>query len=142
MAAPWALKDFAQQRVGVAALAAKLGRGGDFSGCYVLLDERVPVYVGISRGVIARLRQHVFGNTHFDASLAYRMAERTLPHERTRGDAMADPLFAETFKKKRDYLRTLSAATVEISNPLELYLFEVYASMEYDTSEWNSFQTH
>src|SRR5687767_6266457 len=41
----------------------------DFSGCYLLLEAGKPLYVGISRKVISRLRQHVKGRDHYSASL-------------------------------------------------------------------------
>jgi hypothetical protein len=30
----------------------------------------------------------------------------------------------------------------EIANPLELYIFEAYAAMEFSTAHWNTFRTH
>lgn len=73
---PWPASLFSETGRGVAALAKALGLPGDFSGCYVLLDGAVPVYVGISRGVLNRLRQHMLSKDHLGASLAYMMAKR------------------------------------------------------------------
>ncbi|MEA9565528.1 hypothetical protein [Xanthomonas sp. WHRI 8932A] len=118
----------------------------DFSGCYVLLEAGTPIYVGISRSVIGRLRQHVFGKTHFDASLAFRVAisrhAGTTIAKLTRSEAMQDPLFGTSFAEAQAYLRTLQVAFITIENPLELYVFEPYCALELDTHQWNSFETH
>jgi hypothetical protein len=70
LAAPIPMSLFCKKGFGVKSILSCLQRSGDFSGCYVLLREGTPFYVGISRTVVQRLRQHVTGNTHFDASLA------------------------------------------------------------------------
>jgi hypothetical protein len=126
----------------VKTILARLGRSHDLSGCYVLLHEGKPFYVGISRGVVGRLRQHGMGTTHFDASLAYRMACEKVHHEMTRAEAMRNPSFRAAFNDAQQLLRGCSVAFVEITNPLELYLFEAYCAMELDTAEWNTFATH
>jgi predicted GIY-YIG superfamily endonuclease len=136
------LADFCASGAGVKTIAAKLGKRKDFSGCYVLLRDRKPFYVGISRGVIGRLRQHGTGKTHFDASLAYRMACEKVPHKVTRSAAMADPVFRNAFDEAKELLMGSSVAFVEVQNALELYLFEAYCAMELDTCEWNTFRTH
>jgi len=136
------LADFCVSGVGVKTIAAKLGKQNDFSGCYVLQRNNKPFYVGISRGVIARLRQHGTGKTHFDASLAYRMAREKVRHKMTRSAAMADPVFRSAFDQAKELLKGSSVAFVEIRNDLELYLFEAYCAMELDTYEWNTFRTH
>jgi hypothetical protein len=74
LANPVPMSSFCKQGVGVKSILSGLRRSSDFSGCYVLLQDGKPFYVGISRTVVQRLRQHVTGNTHFDASLAYLMA--------------------------------------------------------------------
>jgi hypothetical protein len=134
--------DFAEDSTGPVTLARRLGRTGDFSGCYVLLDNARPVYVGISRKVLSRLRQHLRGRTHFDASLAYAIAQRRRPTKGHRSTAMAIPDFRAEFEQARKYLSGLSVSFVEIENPLELYLFEPFAAMELGTHEWNTFRTH
>src|SRR3546814_1243373 len=67
LAEPRNMEIFARPGVGSGTLIRDLGIPQDFSGCYVLLDAGVAIYVGISRGVIGRLRQHAFGKMHFDA---------------------------------------------------------------------------
>lgn len=139
---PLAMSSFCVPGVGVKSILSRLRRSRDFSGCYVLLRDKKPFYVGISRTVIQRLRQHVTGNTHFDASLAYLMAAANTGHEMKRSDAMQDPLVRGAFEKAKALLRDCSVAFIEIENPLELYLFEAYCAMELDTCEWNTFRTH
>jgi len=133
---------FAESGVGPATLANRFKLPGDFAGCYVLLGTPKPIYVGISRRVFHRLRQHVLGTTHYAASLAYRIASSRQSHALTRDDAMCDPAFQTAFADAQHYIRGLSVAFIPIPNPLELYLFEAYAAMELDTHEWNTFETH
>lgn len=139
---PQQMLGFAEDRVGVSTLLKRMHREDDFSGCYVLIDRGTPIYVGISRGVISRLRQHVRGQTHFDASLAYRIACVRHEHNLTRAAAMDLDEFRVQFQLSQEYLRSLQVAFVEIENPLELYVFEAFAALELDTGEWNTFATH
>lgn len=142
MAQPTPMSAFAIEGVGVAALLAQFDLNNDFTGCYVLIDGTDPIYVGISRTVLQRLRQHVRGTTHFDASLAYRIAAANQPHGMTRHAAMSDGEFRQHFAAAQMYIRGLNVAFIEIQNPVELYLFEVFCAMELDTSVWNTFETH
>lgn len=140
--APVAMSRFARDRIGPATLAKELGRPADFQGCYVLLEEGRPCYIGISRRVLSRLRQHVRGGTHFDASLAYRMARNGDDHGMTRAEAMDTQWFRKKFDVARKRIERMDAAFVEITNDLELHLFEAYAALELKTAEWNTFRTH
>jgi len=146
LAAPSNMELFARPGVGAGTLLKELHIPKDFSGCYVLIEAGVPIYVGISRGVVGRLRQHVCGKTHFDASLAFRIAMSKHPDRAianlTRANAMQDPQFGATFADAQKYLRSLQVATIAIDNPLELYVFEAYCAIELDTNQWNSFETH
>lgn len=131
-------------------LAKRLGFDADFSGCYVLQDGTTPLYVGISRSVLKRLRQHLLGENHFTATLAYSMAKKrhsaTLEPDEvltgTRESVMEKLKEGTAFKDTQTYLHGLSVGVVSIENPLELYVFEAYAAMALETSEWNTFRTH
>jgi hypothetical protein len=139
---PHKAAEFAKPGVGPVAIAKTLGHESDFSGCYVLLEKAAPLYVGISRSVLSRIRQHVTGKSHFDAGLVYAVAQRRRPTVGKRGQVMEDAGFRDEFDKAQQYLRGLSVAFIEIENPLELYVFEAYAAMALDTAEWNTFRTH
>jgi hypothetical protein len=142
IAEPRTLNEFCTYGIGLKTMLRRLGQVHDLSGCYVLLRHDKPFYVGISRGVVGRLRQHGMGKTHFDASLAYRMACEKIAHETTRNEAMKNPAFRQAFDEAQQLLLDSNVAFIEISNPLELYLFEAYCAMELNTSEWNTFRTH
>ncbi len=124
MSHPIPMSEFANEGVGIANLLRKFNIPKDFEGCYVLIDGALPIYVGISQTVFQRLRQHVRGTTHFDASLSYRIAAARCPHNMTRNEAMADGEFQRHFTEAQSYLRRLNVAFIEIANPLEFYLFE------------------
>lgn len=121
---------------------SRVERSSDFPGCYVFLDARKPVYVGISRSVIKRIVQHLNFDSHYSASLVYRMASEEYPHEMKRDQAMKDDQFRAVFFAVQSRLREMTVAFVEIANDLELYVFEVYAAMKLDTDTWNTFRTH
>lgn len=140
---PHEMSLFSQIGDGKATVLKKLERSQGFQGCYVFIDEeKTPVYVGISRSVVQRLIQHVKGKTHFDASLAYRMAAYNYSHDMSRGEAMKNDDFLCCFNEAKQLLCSMKVAFVEINDDLELYLFEVYCSMQLDTAQWNSFKTH
>ena len=120
----------------------KLCRTQDFPGCYVFIDKDGPMYVGISRGVVKRLVQHLNYQSHYTASLVYRMASVDYPHKMNRNQAMEDESFLKYFTKAQRRLRESDVKFVEIKNDLELYLFEVFAAMELKTCTWNTFRTH
>jgi hypothetical protein len=142
LAKPIPMRTFAAEKHGAATCAKHLGLPRDFSGCYVLIEAGTPIYVGISRSVLKRLIQHVRGDTHYNASLAYLVAKRRHPHTMHRGKAMDDPVFRAAFNQAREFLRTLDVAFIEITCPVELYGFELFASMTLSTDQWNSFKTH
>jgi hypothetical protein len=104
---------------------AKVHRKTDFPGCYVCIDEARPVYVGNSRGVVKRLVQHLNFESHYTASLVYRMASEDYPHEMKRDQAMKDDQFRSVFLSAQGRLRQTSVSFVEINNDIELYVFEV-----------------
>lgn len=65
---------FAWDKIGPANVARECGLTCDFFGCYVFVEGDRPIYLGISRKVLSRLREHIRGRTHSKASLAYAIA--------------------------------------------------------------------
>jgi len=115
-------------------------------GCHVFIDKGRPIYVGISKHVLAQLLEHVRGTDRFTATLAYQIAATNYPHGTTASRAIQEPEFRARFDEAREQLRDMSVAYVEIANALELYLFEAYCAMEVETGldkgGWNTFVTH
>ncbi len=142
ISAPLEMAMFAQKGVGKKTILKSLNKSSDFPGCYVLIENGKPIYVGISRSIVQRLLQHVKGTTHFDASLAYRIASKMKLHGKQRNVAMTDPDFKNEFEKSKKYLKSLKVAFIQINNDLEIYLFEAYCAMKLDTAQWNTFKTH
>jgi len=138
----YSMTDFCTPHIGPISILRKLEYSEDFPGCYVLLHDETPFYVGISRALVKRLRDHVMGESHYKASLAYLIAKNKVQHELTRDEAMKDPAFLNAFDKARKFLCSSDVAFIKIENPLERYLFEAYCAMELDTHEWNTFDTH
>jgi hypothetical protein len=142
MDSPLAASTFVGSKSATKSLLATLERSTDFPGCYVFIDQDQPVYVGISRSVVKRLVQHLNFDSHYSASLVYRMASEDYPHEMKRDQAMKDEQFKTVFFSAQERLRQMKVAFVEITNDLELYVFEVFAAMKFDTDVWNTFRTH
>ena len=101
-------------------------KGKDKAGCYVLSYKDKDMYVGISRGIFKRMKQHLSENEK-----------------------------SATFKKKLDkyqslfntrpeinaYPKDFKFRYVEITDNYLLAMFEIYASMKLETF-WNTFKTH
>jgi hypothetical protein len=93
------------------------------------------VYVGISRAVFRRLRQHGFGKLNNEATLAYLMAKNE-NEEITRASCSNSIL-----EPKKEILRNYKVALYPVLNDYELYFYEVALSGVFKT-KWNSFRTH
>lgn len=55
---------------------------------------------------------------------------------------MSDAKFRRAFEREQARIRAMDVAVVPIENPVELYLFEVYAALELRTPLHNTFRTH
>jgi len=115
----------------------------DFSGIYIFYKGANPFYVGISRNVVKRLRQHIEGGNHFSASLCYRMAiDHFLEVEGRKFEGKRKDLhFATWCRPAQSHLLNCNVAMLKIDNPIEMTLFEIYVAMELGTY-YNEFKTH
>ncbi len=140
--APTPVADFLVPRQGLKTLLRAHARTADFAGCYVLLEQGSPLYVGISRAVFRRIWYHARGTKHYTATLAYSIAAHGFVSGLSRSARMADSDFFARFSLARQRIQSCHFASIEITNDLVLYLFEAYCAMELDTSAWNTFRTH
>lgn len=102
----------------------------DFSGLYVLVSSNGPFYVGISRAVITRLRNHVNSDSHKSASLFYKMTADLAGHHGKRENLN---LRSDEAVKIQEWLRRQRVAILPLACPVERYLLELAAAMELKT---------
>ena len=114
----------------------------EFKGLYVFGEEVnhkiIPVYIGISRTVYRRLRQHGFGKRHNQCSLAYLMAK----HDNSNIErATIHQKFEKELIRKKEMVKSFKVALYPIEKDYELYFLEVALAAILKT-KWNSFRTH
>jgi hypothetical protein len=112
----------------------------EFKGLYIFgeeVNEFVnPVYVGISRTVYRRLRQHGWGKKQNECSLAYLKA-RSDDDMLTRGK-VDNKLHLEPKKK---IIQSYKVVLIPVQKDYDLYFLEVAIAGILKT-KWNSFRTH
>jgi predicted GIY-YIG superfamily endonuclease len=112
----------------------------EIQGLYVFgecVDGKVvPVYIGISRAVFRRLRQHGWGKLHNEATFAYRMAATDLKHKTGR-----TTLASTEIEKQQKIIKTYKVAILQEEHDYDMYFMEVYFAGKLKTP-WNSFRTH
>ena len=115
----------------------------DFKGLYVFLHGNTPFYVGISKGVIGRVNQHVKGHNHNTSNLAYKIALKKYEIEigKKYMGGRKELNFKTEVKPIKDFLLKQKVAWLNIDNDEELFLFEIYCSMKLKTT-LNDFRTH
>ncbi len=117
-------------------------------GIYVFYEAGEPLYVGRSDHLRARLLQHGRasggpGNAHFAFNVAKKKFRKTHPYcaPRPRKDLAEEPEFASLFSEAKRRVRRMGIRVVEIQDPIEQTIFEVYAHLKLGTP-FNSFENH
>lgn len=120
----------------------------DLVGLYVFFDFGKPIYIGNSRSISQRLRQHFLGKSHYTSSLVYLMARTywELTNEEGKEIYEEERKYLPHFEDNRDILQAHMRDNWEIlilpmPDPYERYLSEVYYAMHFKTY-WNNFDTH
>lgn len=136
--------------------------GTGVSGCYIFFNAEENIYVGISRDLPRRIRNHFNGKTQFTSSFIYKIAKiyRTSPGaplytnlqnvlDRYKSSPRDEKekvheteAYISEFSKARDLVKKWSVAFVPIEDTLTLYLFEASAALHFNTYKYNSFRTH
>lgn len=114
----------------------------EFKGVYVFAeannDKVNPIYVGISRTIYRRLRQHGWGKKHNECSLAYLMAKKD---NVAISRANIHKNFDEELIRKKEEVKSFKVALFPVEKDYELYFLEVALAGILKT-KWNSFRTH
>lgn len=118
------------------------------AGIYLFSEHGAPIYVGQSRNLYNRLRQHSSASSRENsAPFAYNLAlkearEQELALAGSRKEIAASPEFAALFKQARGRVAQMDVQFIELADPVERTIFEVYAARVLGTDEFNSFETH
>lgn len=105
---------------------------------YALFDGDKACHVGRTRNLERRMRGHL-ANSHYSASFAFAQTRIALGVTATyrAGEGRATLLertdFRDEFNRQRDRIRGMQLRFVQITDPIEQRLFELYAAMELGT---------
>lgn len=102
----------------------------------VVSGKIIPVYIGISRTIMARLKNHGWGKAHNQATLAYAMAASRHRHEGERKHLPYSHILNE-----QERIRKYRIAILPELSDYDLYFMEVYIAGKLKL-EWNTFRTH
>ena len=123
-------------------------------GIYVFYLGDKPIYVGRTDRMRQRLQEHGRrSSTHNSATLAFAMAYVLAADQGldsidafSRDELQRDPEFKKWFDATKEWVRGMGIRVVEINNPIEQAVFEVYAALELGTTRehggFNDFENH
>lgn len=114
----------------------------ELSGLYVfgeynkLTYKVIPRYIGISRTIYRRLKQHGWGKLHNEATFA------TLKHiYKSKHIGLRTEIPLPEIQKQQEIIKNYKVAILPMTDYYTMYFMEVYLAGKWKT-EWNSFKTH
>ena len=117
-------------------------------GIYVLYEIDTPIYVGRSNRIRERLQEHSRpSSTHNSAPFAFNLAKEDASTRginiegRQRSQIEKEPDFGKLFTAAKQRVSAMKIRAIEITDPVEQTLFEVYAALALNT-RYNKFDTH
>ena len=105
---------------------------------YALFEGEKACHVGRTRNLERRIRGHM-ANSHYSASFAFAQTRIVLGVTASyrAGESRAALLertdFRAEFDRQRDRIRRMQLRFVQITDPIEQHLFELYAALELGT---------
>jgi predicted GIY-YIG superfamily endonuclease len=107
---------------------------------YVFFEDGKALHVGRTN----KLRQRIVGHrrqSHYSATFAFKETRRatenleaTYQAAGSRAALMKDPEFRAEFDKQRERLQAFGIKYLVVQDPIDQYLLELYAALEYKTS--------
>ncbi len=112
----------------------------ELQGIYIFVEKvnngYKPVYIGISRTIHRRIRQHYRGNRHNEATFAYLMAKYKLNHTDNR-----EYISIKDLNEQKKIIGSYGLIIIPEKSHYDMYFMEVYLAGKLKT-KWNSFKTH
>lgn len=112
-------------------------------GIYVLYQNHIPMYVGRSDDLASRLLAHGRrSGSSENSSFAFNLAKEGFPGSDglTRRQLQRADDFKRLFSAAKEQVRRMNVRVVEVTDPIEQTVLEVYAHLELNT--FNSFENH
>jgi hypothetical protein len=112
----------------------------NFAGIYVLYESGKPVYVGISKNLTKRLRNHLERSSNKAAFAfprakdALKIAKASYTARGSRKDLMRDLDFLDAFDRARGEIRNMSVRALREDDSFKLFLLEAYVTSEFGLS--------
>jgi hypothetical protein len=140
-----------EQRVGrVQGLFDSLDRGEtrpllgssfpDSPAVYVFFENETAVHVGRTNKLRRRVQGHG-SRSHYSATFAFKETRRLTDNVRasyrkigSRAALMEDAHFCGEFERQRERLKKFGIKYLVVDDPIDQYLLELYAALEYKTS--------
>ena len=117
-------------------------------GIYVFYEAESPLYVGRSRRLKARLREHgQQSSDRYSATFAFRLAQEKGELEGIdcksvkKAELAQNTRFVPLFVEAKARVAAMTIQVVEVEDPVEQTIFEVYAALALHT-QYNDFETH
>ena len=114
-------------------------------GIYVFYDDKgLPLYVGRSDRMRKRLLMHGRPSAgHESATFAFMLAREDMgnPGTKSRKELQVDKEFSKRYFVKKEEVSKMKVRVIEIIDPAEQALFEIYAALELQTP-YNVWENH
>lgn len=121
-------------------------------GIYVFYEDNKPIYVGRSKNLRQRFRQHGQPSSdHHSATFAFMIAKQDAEKNgvkmkkngknKTRKELQDDDHFSPNFINAKKRVSDMQVQVIPMEDAIEQTLFEVYAALELNT-EYNKWDTH
>ena len=118
-------------------------------GIYLFSEGPNPIYVGQTRNLQQRLRQHTSPSSKensapfaFNLALAEAQENPSIDTNGTRKATAAQPEFDTLFRAARERVAQMNVQVIELDDPVTRTVFEVYAARVLGTDEFNLWETH
>ena len=112
-------------------------------GIYLFSEAGEPIYVGQTRNLRRRLADHTNpSGGHNTATFAFLLARDGAEQAGAETRAELESRLQQPFEKAKDRVSRMDVQFIEMDDPIERTLFEVYAVLHLGTEKYNSFETH
>lgn len=117
-------------------------------GVYVFFENEKPIYVGRTNRMKDRIKEHALPSSKNNkAPFAFNLAkkeaeEKGIEVNFKRAELESNEIFNDLFLHAKKRVSNMYLRVIEINDQILQTLFEVYASMELKTMEYNCFNNH